>query len=125
MYFSTHNKVLTDFLLGVQLTLIIQTGDQMNPVFINAIQNRCVLEFWYNGHLRIVEPHAYGLNRKFNEVLRCYQTGGTSDSGILPDWKFLELNQITLLTVTPRRFEGVRPGYRRGDRGMSTIFCEL
>ena len=42
----------------------------MNQVICDAIRNRCVLKFTYDGHPRIVEPHAYGLSRARNEVMR-------------------------------------------------------
>lgn len=56
----------------------------MNPTICDAIRNRRILRFSYDGHPRIVEPHAYGLSRERAEVIRCYQTGGTSYSDKLP-----------------------------------------
>ena len=97
----------------------------MNQVICNAIYNRRVLKFTYHGHPRVVEPHAYGLSRAENEVLRCYQIGGTSDSGRVPCWRLMVVDRIESLTVTKQHFDNVRPGYARGDKGMSTIFCEL
>jgi hypothetical protein len=82
-----------------------------------------VLTFTYHGHPRVVEPHAYGLSLTGNEVIRCYQTGGTSDSGEV--WKLVKVGEIELLTVTEEHFVGERSGYARGDKRMSTIFCEL
>ena len=73
----------------------------------------------------MVEPHAYGLSLAENEVIRCYQTAGTSHSGKVPDWKLMRVDRIKFLTVTEEHFVGVRDKYRRGDKGMSTIFCEL
>lgn len=97
----------------------------MNQTICDAIYNRCVLKFTYKGHPRIVEPHAHGLSEAQNEVLRCYQTGGTSRSGKVPVWRMMEVDQIKSLTVTEEHFVGERDGYKRGDRDMSTIFCEL
>jgi len=97
----------------------------MNQTICDAIHNRCVLKFIYDGHPRIVEPHAYGLSRARNEVIRCYQTGGTSHSGRVPIWRLMGVAQIESLTVTEEHFEGERDGYKKGDKGMSTIFCEL
>ena len=97
----------------------------MNQIICDAIYNRCVLEFTYQGHPRVAEPHAYGLSLALNEVIRCYQTGGTSHSGNVPDWKLMRVNQIELLTVTEEHFVGERNGYQKGDKSMSTIFCEL
>ncbi len=97
----------------------------MNQIICDAIHNRRVLKFTYHGHHRVVEPHAYGLSQAENEVIRCYQTGGTSDSGKVPDWRLMRVDQVESLTVTEEHFVGERNGYVKGDKGMSTIFCEL
>jgi hypothetical protein len=97
----------------------------MNQQICDAIHNRCILRFTYDGLFRIVEPHAYGLSLTGNEVIRCYQTGGTSHSGKLPAWRLMEVAKIMFLAVTQEHFVGVRPGYKRGDKDMTTIFCEL
>ncbi len=97
----------------------------MNPTICKAVRDRHVLEFTYQGHHRVVEPHAHGLSHARHEVLRCYQTDGTSGSGMALGWRIVRLDRIRFLTVTPRQFSGVRDGYRRGDTDMSPIFCEL
>ena len=97
----------------------------MNQIFCDAIKNRNILEFTYKGHYRVVEPHAYGLSLRGNEMLRCFQVGGTSHSGKVPCWRPILVSQITSLVVTEKHFEDVRDGYKKGDRGMSKIFCEL
>ena len=58
----------------------------MRNIIINAIKNRQLLEFSYNGNLRIVEPHTFGVFSNGNEILVTYQVDGTSDSGKVPDW---------------------------------------
>ncbi len=83
----------------------------MNQIICDAIHNRCVLKFTYEGHPRVVEPHAYGLSLAKNEVIRCYQTGGTSRSGRVPDWSLMKVNQIESLIVTEKHFVGERNGY--------------
>lgn len=97
----------------------------MNQIICDAIRNRCVLKFTYHGHPRVAEPHAHGVNRRGNEVLCCYQTGGTSHSGRVLGWKLMEVDQIKPLIVTEKHFVGERSGYKKGDKRMSTIFCEL
>ena len=97
----------------------------MNQIICDAIYNRYVLEFTYHGHPRVGEPHAHGLSLQRNEVIRFYQTSVTSRSGKVPDWKLPKVDQIKSLTVTEKHFVGERSGYARGDKGMSTIFCEL
>lgn len=97
----------------------------MKNEIITAIENQNVLEFYYKGHLRIVEPHAYGTTAKGNELLRAYQIEGTSDSGEVPDWKLFSTNKIEQLTTREANFSETRPGYNPGDTAMSEIYCEI
>ena len=97
----------------------------MNQIICDAIQNRNLLKFTYHGYPRVMEPHAYGLSQKGHEVIRCYQTGGTSSSGTVSPWRLVRVDQIVSLTVTKEHFVGERPGYKKGDKDMPTIFCEL
>ena len=97
----------------------------MNQVICDAINNRSILKFHYDGQNRVVEPHAHGISTADNEVLRCYQVGGGSNSGEVPGWKMMTVNKISSLIVTENNFTGPRPGYRKGDRGMIRIYCEL
>ena len=97
----------------------------MNKTIYDALKNRCVLKFTYQGRPRVVEPHAYGISRASNEVIRCYQTGGTSGSRKVPCWRLVLVDDIEFLTVTEERFLDKRPGYEKHDEDMSTIFYEL
>ena len=97
----------------------------MNPKIITAIENMNLLEFNYKGHIRIVEPHAYGITVKSNEVLRAYQTDGTSDSGDVPDWRLFSVNKIESLKVLDETFTKPRYGYKMGDSAMDKIYCEI
>ena len=97
----------------------------MNQVICDAIKNKSVLEFHYDGQNRVVEPHAHGRSTAGNDVLRCYQVSGGSNSGEVPAWKMMTVNKITSLKATGNSFSGPRPGYKKGDRGMKTIYCEL
>ncbi len=97
----------------------------MNQLICSAIHDRRVLKFTYHGHPLVVEPYAYGLSWTDKEVIRCYQTGGTSGYGMVPLWRLIEIDEIESLTVTEERFEGERIGYTKGDKKMSAIFCEL
>jgi len=97
----------------------------MNPIICQAIRERGVLTFYYDGHFRKVEPHTYGITTANHEELRCYQTRGSSRSGTVPGWHLMLVEKISSLVVVPEKFSGPRPGYQRGDKDMSTIFCEL
>lgn len=97
----------------------------MNSTLCQAIRERRVLTFSYDGYSRVVEPHCHGITTAGNEALRCYQVSGGSASGTVPGWHMMTTDKIVGLTVTQDSFSGPRSGYNRGDRGMSTIFCEL
>lgn len=96
----------------------------MNQAIVNAINNQQVIELYYDGELRIIEPHCYGLTTAGNEGLRAFQTGGYSSSGTF-GWKMYDLGKADNISISDNRFNGPRTGYKRGDKGMSTIFAEL
>lgn len=96
----------------------------MKSILIKAIQNRECLSFVYSGLQRLVQPVAVGNSLAGNEVLRCYQiAGGHLTPG--HDWDLVDLSKITGLKATGNYFQGNPPGYRRGDKGMSTIYAQL
>lgn len=96
----------------------------MDQNVIDAMKNQNVIKFYYDGELRVVEPHCYGVTTAGNEGLRAFQIGGYSSTGKF-GWKMYDLSKADGLTVTEDQFEGPRPGYQRGDRGMSRIYAEL
>ena len=95
----------------------------MNTLIINAIKNRNVVEFIYEGENRIVEPHCYGLTTKGNEAIRAFQTDGYSSSGKM-GWKMYDLSKTDDIQVSDEIFE-IRDDYKKGDKGMSKIYYEL
>ena len=96
----------------------------MLQTIIDAIRNREVLSFTYDGFARVVEPHAVGISRAGNSVFRCYQTqGGHVTPG--HEWDLCDISKVFDLSITGQHFVGERPGYRRGDKHIATIFAEL
>lgn len=97
----------------------------MNATIVSAIQNRRVLSLSYKGVSRVVQPHAYGVSTAGHEVLRCYQVAGGHSSDKPHDWDLLLVSGISALRDTGETFSSAAPGYRRGDKGMSTIYAEI
>jgi len=96
----------------------------MLNTIIDAINNKSVLSFTYKGIDRVVEPHAVGVSTAGNEVLRCYQIeGGHNKQG--HDWDLCTLSKILNLSLTGDSFSSARPGYAKGDKGMSRIYAEI
>lgn len=96
----------------------------MNKKIVDAIENQKVIEFYYEGELRVVEPHCYGKTTAGNEGLRAFQIDGYSSTGKF-GWKMYDLGKADGITITDDQFNGSRPGYQKGDKGMSNIYVEL
>jgi hypothetical protein len=96
----------------------------MKSELVDAIQETKVVELRYHGYARIVEPHAYGRDKSGDEVLRCFQTSGGSESGERTGWKLLKIAEVYSLHVQKTTFQA-RAGYRRNDRAMEYIFRQL
>ncbi len=89
-----------------------------------AIKNKQILSFSYDGMNRVVEPHALGITSKENTVLRCYQIqGGHKNNN--HTWDLCSLKKIVNLSTTGNTFIGPRLGYKKGDKAMITILAEL
>ena len=89
-----------------------------------AIKDQHLVELRYSGYSRTVEPHAYGRDKSGDEILRCYQTFGGSESGEREGWKLLKVREVFSLHPTPNNFS-TRLNYKRGDKAMDYIFCQI
>ncbi len=86
--------------------LSLGTTAMQEPI-IHAMRQLRVLEFDYDDHRRIVNPHALLRNRESGEtLLRAWQTGGTSSSGKPPCWRTFLLDRIVGLSVRDETFPG-------------------
>lgn len=91
---------------------------------IDAIKNLQIIQFYYDGDLRIVEPHCYGETTAGNLGLRAFQIDGYSSSGKM-GWKMYDLGKAERIEILTDVFDGPRPGYSKRDKGMSIIYAEL
>lgn len=96
----------------------------MKDELCSAIGNLLILELRYSGYSRTVEPHAYGRDKSGDEILRCYQVSGGSESGEREGWKLLKVREVYSLHPTRNKFT-VRPNYKKGDKAMDYIFCQV
>ncbi len=72
-----------------------------------AIAERRLVEFSLQGLRRIAELHLYGTYRGARQLL-VYQVGGESKSGKLPDWRRVDVAQLSELQLLEDRFPGPR-----------------
>lgn len=96
----------------------------MNLTITQAIREQKILELRYHGYARTVEPHAYGRDKGGNEILRCYQTSGGSESGEREGWKLLKVLEVISLHLINGEFS-IRREYKRNDKAMTHIFEQL
>ena len=96
----------------------------MNQIISEAIQKKSILELRYHGFSRFVEPHAYGRDKNGDEIVRCYQVSGGSESGERCGWKLLKVKEVFLLHITGKPFIP-RPSYRQNDKAMEYIFSQI
>lgn len=89
-----------------------------------AIEQRRRLSFRYAGHLRIVEPHIWGMNTRGHEVLSAWQTGGSSRSDKL-GWKLFHVEHMHDLRLLGEHFEAPQPDYNPDDPHFESVWCQL
>lgn len=97
----------------------------MNDNINKAIAEMKLLEFFYEGEHRIVEPHCYGLTTAGNMCLRGFQISGGSISGLVPHWKLFRGSEIRGLRILDDTFLQPRSGYKRNDSAMTHILAQL
>lgn len=90
-----------------------------------AIHQKKVVEFRYEGRTRVVEPHTVGMMTSGAPGLRAYQVDGYSESRTQPSWRLYRVDKMSGLVVTNQTFAGPRPGYRQGDSDFARIEAEL
>jgi hypothetical protein len=88
---------------------------------------RCIklLQFSYESHTRVVEPHILGRDSAGHDILSAYLVRGYSESRKQPYWRFYLLKDITLLTMLDETFSGPRKGYNPKDPRMLKVYCRL
>jgi hypothetical protein len=99
----------------------------MNTSIIrNAIASRNIIEFTYKGYPRIAEPHIYGMKNGKRQLL-VYQIGGATSSGggSIPSWRRMDINEISGLKVTDRKFAGPRDNPSMEHSNWDTIIAKV
>jgi hypothetical protein len=84
-----------------------------------AIADRRLLRFAYNGRTRLVVPCAHGVLDTGNEALRAHEVAAPRLG------KLFLLRSMVAAEVCAEGFDAPPTGYRRGDTAMARIHCQL
>jgi hypothetical protein len=100
----------------------------LRPAFspvCQAIAQRRLLEFDYNGTPRLAIPCAHGILTSGNQALRAHQVylrGGSRSVGI---GKLYLVEKMGNARVSEESFTDPPHGYQRDDSAMDAIHCQL
>lgn len=91
----------------------------------NALKAGKVLEVQYDGYFRCVEVHAVGYSKEGNPLMRVWQVSGGSVSNEPIGWKMLRIDETQGVAISNDKSLAPRPGYRRDDRQIDQMVCQL
>lgn len=95
-------------------------------IFCQAINEKKLLKFYYDGYIKIVEPFAYGYGTDGNLLLRAFQIDGFSRSGNPMGWKLFKVDKMLNVEILREHFSGYREGYNPyGDKQIPNIICKV
>lgn len=91
----------------------------------DAIKQRRLLQFSYDGHQRVVIPAAHGQHATtHNPVLRAYQVSGSSASRVPPFWSMFTVTKMSNVLVLDESFDTDPTDYVRNDSDI-VVHCQL
>ena len=92
----------------------------INTIY-EAIGDQCVLAFTYKGKGRTVEPYIVGYDEKSKLVLSAVQLSGGSGTG----FRSFDVDALSSVTKTERRFSGKHPDYNPRDPYFMRILKQV
>lgn len=93
-------------------------------IICEAIRTRALLEFHYDGRLRVVAPYCHGTSTRGVEVLRAIQVRGLTTSG-LGFGKLWTVSKMVGLRLVAETSSPDDPNYNPNDSGMKQIHCRV
>ncbi len=96
-----------------------------HDLLVRAVQERLLVQFTYGGHVRVCEPHAYGVGAEGAAILHTFQVAGGSASKPPPGWRTFAVAGIEDLVLTQRRFVRVRAGFNEERPRLDPAWAEI
>jgi hypothetical protein len=97
----------------------------MDSDICKAIRSRKILEVYYDGGYRNLEPYCYGLGISGHDLLRAYQLGQPPEPSRKIGWKLFKVEDFALITLTDKHFEARSDEYNPKDSAMKEIYCTV
>lgn len=98
----------------------------INEQIIESIKNRKVIQFLYDGRLRVIEPFTLGYHKDTGKLsLSGYRVGGYSKSRKDPPWRLYTVSKIRSLIVTEQEARSSRDKYVVNDSRMKNIISQV
>ena len=88
-----------------------------------AIEQTRLLRLTYRNRDRVVEPHDYGVHKGVTKLLT-WQIAGSS-SGPLPNWRWMEIDQISDAQMLNQTFPGGRPTPSGKHQSWDKLFMRV
>lgn len=98
----------------------------MNTTLCDAIRDGEIIEFTYEGAIRIVEPFIYGTDQSGAQLLKGYQIGGFNKSDDNSyTWDTYKVDDIGTVKFIGKKFDDRRAGYDPEDPLFKSVFCKF
>lgn len=97
----------------------------IKDIVCEALSKKCCVQLGYDGYMRVVEVHAVGRTHDGKAIMRVWQVRGGSQSGERHGWKLLHLADVRGATIVDEESKAPRPQYKKNDKAMSLIFCQV
>jgi len=96
----------------------------MEELLCQAIENRKLISFAYDGYYREVEPFTLGVHKDTDNLsLSAWWVGGHSHSRSYPHWRLYTVDLMSDITILNRSASSYQDGYNPNDKRMRRIIC--
>ena len=98
-------------------------SQDVDAMLRSAIRQRHLIRLVYQNRERILEPHDYGIHKGVVKLLG-YQLAGSS-SGPLPNWRWMEVDEISDVEQLKSTFPGGRGAPSGKHQKWDQIFVRV
>lgn len=117
------NALSTPDVVKVLLSQTPETLTASKEVY-RALYESKLLAFDYDEQLRVVEVHSFGITKKGELAVRCFQVSGES-SQPLPGWRMFRLDKFANPRVLATPSAAPRDGFKANDSHLAHILLEI